>query len=150
MNNVIGWHSMALAAAIFSCSLKLSLRSCCTPRYLMLVFHSTSCSPRTILGYWKISCPYRRSRWVDPPATLEERHMSSYLWETICRPRISPTCRSDSHLSFITGSLEHFSASSPRCRYSTSLYWTHYVCKCWSTRRIPYAYQFLPSHLWRC
>ena len=44
-------HWMALAVAIFRCSPKLSLRSNCTPRYLMLVFHSTSFSLRTILGY---------------------------------------------------------------------------------------------------
>ena len=44
-------HWMALAAAIFRCSPKLSLPSSCTPRYLMLIFQSTSCSPRTILGY---------------------------------------------------------------------------------------------------
>ena len=44
---------MALAAAILRCSTKLSLRSNCTPRYFILVFHSTSCSPRTILRYWK-------------------------------------------------------------------------------------------------
>ena len=46
-------HWMALAVAICRCSLKLSLRSNCTPRYLMLFFHSISCSPRTIFGYWK-------------------------------------------------------------------------------------------------
>ena len=46
-------HWMTLAAAIFRCSPKLSLRSSCTPKYLMLGFHSTSCSARTILGYWK-------------------------------------------------------------------------------------------------
>ena len=46
-------HWMAFAAAIFRCSPKLSLRSSITPRYLMLVFHSTSCSPRMILGYRK-------------------------------------------------------------------------------------------------
>ena len=44
---------MALAVAICRCSPKLSLRSNCTPRYLILVFHSTSCSSRTILWYWK-------------------------------------------------------------------------------------------------
>ena len=44
---------MALAVAISRCSLKLSLRSNCTPRYLMLFFHSISCSPRAIFGYWK-------------------------------------------------------------------------------------------------
>ena len=44
---------MALAAAIFRSSPKLSLRSSCTPKYLMLLLHSTSCSPKTILGYWK-------------------------------------------------------------------------------------------------
>ena len=46
-------HWMALATAIFRCSPKLSPRTSCTPRYLMLVFHSTSCSPKTILGYWE-------------------------------------------------------------------------------------------------
>ena len=46
-------HWIALVAAIFTCSPKLSLRSSCTPRYLMLIFHLTSCSPRRILGYWK-------------------------------------------------------------------------------------------------
>ena len=46
-------HWVALAAAIFRCSPKLSLRPSGTPRYLMLVLHSASCSPRTILGYWK-------------------------------------------------------------------------------------------------
>ena len=46
-------HWIALAAAIFRCSQKLSLRSSCAPRYLMLVFYSSSCTPRTILGYWK-------------------------------------------------------------------------------------------------
>ena len=40
--------------------------------------------------------------------------MSTLLRETICRPRISPTCLSDSHLSFATGSLEPFSAPSLR------------------------------------
>ena len=29
------------------------LRSNCTPRYLMLFFHSILCSPRTIFGHWK-------------------------------------------------------------------------------------------------
>ena len=40
------------------------------------------------------------------PVIPEERHMSSLLWETICRPHVSPTCRLDSHLSSATGSLE--------------------------------------------
>ena len=55
------------------------------------------------------------------------------LWETICRPYISPTCRLDSHLSAATGSLEPSSVPSPRCRYSISRYWAHCVCQCWST-----------------
>ena len=46
-------HWMALAVAICRCSPKLSLRSNCTPRYLMLFFHLISCSPRAIFGYWK-------------------------------------------------------------------------------------------------
>ena len=65
-----------------------------------------------------------------PTHEPEKRHMSSLLWETICRPHISPTCRSDSHLSFATGSLEPCSALSPRCRCSISRYWTHCVCQC--------------------
>ena len=46
-------HWMALAVAICRCSQKLSLRTKCTLRYLMLFFHSISCSPRTIFGYLK-------------------------------------------------------------------------------------------------
>ena len=55
-----------------------------------------------------------------------------------------------SHLWSAAGGLEPSSAPSPRCRSSISRYWTHYVCQCWSMRRIPYAYQFLFVHLWRC
>ena len=62
------------------------------------------------------------SERVYPPATVERRHMSSLPWETICRPRISHTCRSYSHLLFAAGSLEPFSARSPRCRCSTPRY----------------------------
>ena len=47
-------HWMALAVAICRCSPELSLRSNCTPRYLMLVFHLTSCfsenNPRVLKG----------------------------------------------------------------------------------------------------
>ena len=46
-------HWMALAVAICRCLPELSLRFNCTPRYLMLFFHSISCSPRTIFVYWK-------------------------------------------------------------------------------------------------
>ena len=45
--------------------------------------------------------------------------MSSLLRETTCRPRISPICHSDSRLSFVTGSLEPFSAPWPPCRCTT-------------------------------
>ena len=44
---------MALAVAICRCSPKLRLLSNRTPGYLILFFHTTSCSPRTISGYWK-------------------------------------------------------------------------------------------------
>ena len=207
-------HWTALAVAICRCSPKLSLRSNCTLRYLMLFLYSISCSSRTIFRYWEDllsmtakprsfqgpfsgicyptnalpatdfhessapgfrrhqrrtrRVPHPRSQWcsfqqvgpcagirhtwrskrVDPPVTLEGRHMSSLLWETIYCPCISPTSRSDSHLAFATSSLEPFSAWSPRCRCSTSRYWTHCVCQCWSTRRIPYAYQFLFMLKW--
>ena len=46
-------HWMTLAVATCRCLPKLSLRSNYTPKYLMLFFHSISCSPRTIFGYWK-------------------------------------------------------------------------------------------------
>ena len=82
-----------------------------------------------------------RSKQVVWPVTPEERHMSSLLWETICRPHISPACRLDSHLSSATGSLESALAPSSRRRCSISRYWTHCVCQCWSMRIIPYAYQ---------
>ena len=47
----IGW--MVLFVAIRRCSLKLSLPSNCTPRYLMLLLHVTSYSPSTICKYLK-------------------------------------------------------------------------------------------------
>ena len=68
-----------------------------------------------------------RSKRVDSPATLEGRHMSSLSWETILRPRISPTCRSDSHLSFATGSLEPFSRTM----------WPCSLCRIISSRSFP-------------
>ena len=83
-----------------------------------------------------------RSKQVALPATPEDRHMSSLLWETICCPLISSTCCLDSHLSSAPSSLDT-SAPSLRCRSSILWYWTHCVCQCWSTRRISYAYQFL-------
>ena len=48
-------HWMALAVAICRRSLKQSLQSNCTPRYLMLFFHSISFSLRTIFGYAPIT-----------------------------------------------------------------------------------------------
>ena len=175
-------HRMALAVAICRCSPKLSLRSNCTPRYLMLVFHSTLCSSKTILGYWKdllsvtskasvfsgailrpllsnqCFAPHRllltlstmiptssaahttsassakpmmlvpavgpsagnrhtwHSKQMAPPATPKESHMSSLLSDTICRPHISPTCRSR-----VLPSVGRLSPSSPsRCRCRTS------------------------------
>ena len=42
---------MALLVAIWRCSPKLSLRSNCTPRYLMSLLYATLCSPSTIFGY---------------------------------------------------------------------------------------------------
>ena len=47
-------HWMTLVVAICRCSPKLSLRSNCTPRYLILFFHTTSCFPRTISKIPKI------------------------------------------------------------------------------------------------
>ena len=46
-------HWMVLAVAICRCWPKPSLRSNCTPRYLIFVFHTPSCSPKSIFGYWK-------------------------------------------------------------------------------------------------
>ena len=44
---------MAFAVVICRGLLKPSLRSNCTPRNLMLFFHSITWSPRAIFGYWK-------------------------------------------------------------------------------------------------
>ena len=68
---------MALAVAICRCSPKLSLRSNCTPRYLMLFSHSISCSPRAIFGYWKI---YSR----DLSACLKD-YINCYPYKVISR-----------------------------------------------------------------
>ena len=85
------------------------------------------------------NCHTWRSKRVNLPTTLKGDHMLSLLWETIFRPRISPTCRSDSYLSFTTGSLETFSTPSPQCRCSTSWYWMDCVCQCLSESRIRFA-----------
>ena len=127
---------------------------CCptsASRRIRQVRHPRSqwCSSQQV-GPWAGNRRTWRSKRVDLPVTLEGRYMSSLLWEAIFSPRLSPTCRSNSHLSFATGSMEPFSASSPRFRYSTSRYLTHCVCQCWSTRRILFAYHFLFLHLWRC
>ena len=53
-----------------------------------------------------------RDLQVFTEATPEKRHMSSILWETICRPRISPTFFTDNRLSSATDILEPSSASS--------------------------------------
>ena len=141
----------ALAVAICRCSQKLNLQSNCTTRYLIFYFHTTSCFPKTIFGYWKdlsgpwpakprsfqgpFSAPgFLRRTWhstrVVLPTSPENHHLSSLLWETICRLRISPTYCSDSCLSSATGSLEPSSASSPWCNCSISQYCTHCVCQC--------------------
>ena len=46
-------HWISLAAAIWRCSPKLSLRSNCAPQYFMLLFNAVSRPPSTIFGYSK-------------------------------------------------------------------------------------------------
>ena len=58
-------------------------------------------------------------------------------------PRISPAYGLDNRSSSATGSLELFYSSLPQCSSSILRYWTHCICQYWSTRKIPYAYQFL-------
>ena len=60
--------------------------------------------------------------WMALAVVISGAHDKSLLWETTCRPRIASTYRSDSHLSFATGSLETFSTPSPRCSCSASWY----------------------------
>ena len=83
-------HWMALAVAICRCSPKLSLRSNCTPRYFILVFHSTSCSLKTILGYWK--------------DLLSVTSKASVFSGAICRPLLSNQCFARYRLSLILSS----------------------------------------------
>ena len=52
-SQVISPHWVALAVVICTCLPELSLRYNCTPKRMILFFHTTSCSPRTIFGCWK-------------------------------------------------------------------------------------------------
>ena len=82
------------------------------------VAHTTSASSAKSMTLIPVGRSYVGNRqtwhstWVVLPANPERCHILSLLRESIFLPRISPTCHSDSRLSFAIGSLEPFSVLS--------------------------------------